>query len=121
MSLSQWFRSLIVLATIFLILGVGNLSFGHQRAEYYREAIQKLKETHHNRLETGAEQDELDEALPAAATLFDRAQMGEAELKLLQQTEQRYSYYRFCILGGKVFLAFATLLLAAAFLLRWRL
>ena len=100
--LIQWFRSLAFLATIFLFLGIGNVTIGHYRAQNYRELLLELDS------QPGPES--------VAAEQFGLGSQGtqEEQSSIYRDAQQRYSYYRFCILGGKCFLALSIIFFSLA-------
>ncbi|MDC0358813.1 hypothetical protein OAO01_08360 [Oligoflexia bacterium] len=98
-------RTQIGVAFIFIILGVGNVLFGGHKCDYYEDqlttASQELLVSQAN--PTSARTDT--SALIFPAVNVDRQTQHLAKLKA------RLGYYRFAVLGGRIFLALAGVML----------
>ncbi|MCI5065614.1 hypothetical protein MRY87_07815 [bacterium] len=83
-------------AMLFLLLGIGNLIVGTQRTEHYAKLLKAYPIT------AGKG------ALPSSES--PKEESNEA----FQSLRERYDYYRFCLVGGKYFLALSGCLFLAA-------
>lgn len=119
---SKSFWSFFALGMLFCILGAGNMIIGTVRSARYQGLLNELEDSlkpdsEHTLLEGSSEFDLLDTEDAV------RAEPGPLEdLKSAKESEylslsQRYDYYRFCVVGGKYFLAFGGCLLLGALVL----
>jgi hypothetical protein len=101
-------NTLIGLGALLLILGTGNILYGHYKTVHYRELIEALDSkkrppASHERVESN-QRIRKNQALMSLTSHPDTPGK-EAEHK--RGLRARMNYYRFSVLGGKCFLALA--------------
>lgn len=90
-------RAMLLAGLLLLLLGAGNLLIGYHRADDYEALLEEYHLQHPEILNSSV-----------AVQTTD---------KNLQYLEARYGFYRFCILGGKCFLALAAICMLTSLIL----
>lgn len=88
---------MLLAGLLLLLLGAGNLLIGYHRADDYEALLEEYHLQHPEILNSSV-----------AVQTTD---------KNLQYLEARYGFYRFCILGGKCFLALAAICMLTSLIL----
>lgn len=89
-------RAILLVGVLLLLLGAGNLLVGYNRADDY----EKLLLEYHSQYQ-----------------IRDVKAPRVENDKNLQYLQARYGFYRFCILGGKCFLALAAICMLTSLIL----
>ncbi len=97
-------RSQLFIGLILLLLGAGNILFAQHKADYYQEHIQSTL---------------LQQTTPTKSTheSFHLPQPSATSDEHIEHLRARHSFYRFCILGGKILLCFSGVFFLSALVL----
>lgn len=102
MGLTRNVKNLLALSLVFILLGAGNLAYGHYKQNAYMRALSKAKRE--------MASPERNRTLPL---LNSNINIDKQE-HYIQMLRAHISFYEVVSLGGKCFLALAGILLAAS-------
>ena len=99
-------QTLFGAATIFIVLGTGNLYFGQSKLSHYQELLSAAT----NELTTTQDTENTDPVMPAINV--------DQQTQFIKRLQARVDFYTLATLGGRCFLAIAGLCLLGILLIR---